>query len=74
MMQEKIPPYTTKTGVRIGALYEPPLRADYTHEERFAQNLLLGGTGYSNMDKTRFVLYCACIAAFVFLLTALGVK
>lgn len=67
------PPYATKTGLKIGSKYEPPLRADCTEEERFVQRLLLGETGYSLADKFRFVLYCACVAGVLFLLTALGV-
>lgn len=67
-------PYTTKAGVKIGSNYRTPIRADYTHEERFAQNLLLGKIGHSYKDKLRFVVYCLCLAGVVFLLSALGVK
>ncbi len=67
-------PYTTKSGLRIGCRYERPVRADFTQEERFMQNLLLGQMEYSYRDKVMFILYCLAIVGIVFLLTALGVK
>ena len=74
MQDEKIPPYTTKTGIKIGARYEPPLRADYTNEERFAQDLLIGSPEFALEDKIKFAGYVACVFLVVFLLSALGVK
>ena len=67
-------PYTTKSGIKIGSRYEPPVRADYSHEERFAQNLLIGKISYSYKEKVKFILYCLCVVGIVFLLSALGVR
>lgn len=38
----KCPPYTTRTGIKIGVYYQAPLRADFTAEEYRIQNVLLG--------------------------------
>ena len=73
-MLEKIPPYTTKTGIRIGGRYEPPPRSDYTHEEKFVQDLLIGSPAFTFEDTVRFVLYCVCVVLIVFLLSARGVR
>jgi hypothetical protein len=67
-------PYTTKTGIKIGERYERPLRSDYTHEEKFVQDLLIGSPSFTFEEKVRFVLYCVCVVLIVFLLSALGVK
>ncbi len=73
MNDDKLP-YTTKSGLKIGSRYERPIRADYTDEERFMQNLLLGEMGYSHKDKVKFILYCLGVLGILLLLTSLGVK
>jgi hypothetical protein len=40
-MEVKTPCYTTKTGIRIGCAYQPPLRA-LSYEEARMQSILLG--------------------------------
>lgn len=68
----KTPMYTTKSGIKIGSAYVPPLRTDFTHEERFAQRLMLGDIGYSNREKLHFAGYTAALAVFLFFLTSVG--
>jgi len=73
-MQDDHIPYTTKTGIKIGSRYELPMRVDYTHEEKFIQNLLIGSPAFTFEDTVRFVLYCVCVVLIVFLLSALGMR
>jgi hypothetical protein len=73
-MQDDHIPYTTKTGIKIGSRYELPMRVDYTHEEKFIQNLLIGTPEFSLEEKIKFVGYVACVFLIVFLLSALGVR
>ena len=40
-MEMKTPCYTTKTGIRIGSAYQPPLRS-LSYEETRMQSILLG--------------------------------
>jgi len=73
-MQDDHIPYTTKTGIKIGSRYELPMRVDYTHEEKFIQNLLIGTPEFSLEEKIKFVGYVACVFLIVLLLSALGVR
>ena len=46
----KTPCYTTKTGIRIGSAYQPPLR-QLSYEESRVQSALLGRHGHGLSTK-----------------------
>lgn len=71
--QERIPPFNTGK-LRIGSNYQPPLRSDFTLEERVMQNALLGHRGYTRGQRFFFYIYVVAICGFMLLLSAWGGK
>lgn len=55
----KYPCYTTRTGIRIGSAYVPPVR-EMTYEEIEMQSVLLGKPRPQMSVKT-FALICFCV-------------
>ncbi len=67
-------PYTTKSGLRIGSLYEPPRKNSMSDEEEFWQNVFLGiRPSPSTAQVIVFAVYVAALAT-VFAVLALVVK
>jgi len=49
-------PYTTRTGLRIGAYYTPPNKVVMSHDEEFWQSILLGIKPKSNLPMFMYVI------------------
>ncbi len=64
-------PYTTKTGIRIGGAYEPPLQ-QLTHEGEFMQGVLLGAK-HSVFPERRVIGLALYMAAMIALITSIAV-
>ena len=65
----KTPCYTTRTGIRIGSWYEPPLRSDFTEEETWVQEVLLGEDPRHLREKAYFSAYCFVLVFVLMLLS-----
>ena len=56
-------PYTTKTGIRIGIAYQPPLQK-LTPEGEFIQSVLLGDDSFAaKRDVLLWIAYIAAVSA-----------
>jgi len=49
-------PYTTRTGLKIGAYYTPPQQARMSHDDEFWQGILLGIKPKSNLPMFMYVI------------------
>jgi len=49
-------PYTTRTGLRIGAFYTPPKQARMSRDEEFWQGILLGDKPKSNLPFIAYII------------------
>ena len=62
--------YTTRTGIKIGSLYTPPLRSLNKDEER-VQAVILGIEHDWSFRRTFwFAVYCSTVVTFVSILMA----
>ena len=58
------PPYTTKSGLQIGLLYQPPLRLHHDRDARLLQDALLNTREAGAMERfitrllRRFWMWC----------------
>ena len=64
-------PYTTKTGIKIGSAYTPPVQ-QLTQDGEVIQSILLG-TRPSVIERNGMMLYAAVLAA-VFIVLAVVVN
>lgn len=56
-------PYTTKSGLQIGSLYEPPRKNNMSQEDEHWQGVLLGEKPYPSASQIIvFAAYCALLA------------
>jgi hypothetical protein len=49
-------PYTTRTGLRIGAYYTPPKQVRMSHDDEFWQGILLGIKPKSSLPLIMYVI------------------
>lgn len=49
-------PYTTRTGLKIGAYYTPPKQARMSHDDEFWQGVLLGIKPKSNLPMLVYII------------------
>jgi hypothetical protein len=49
-------PYTTRTGLRIGAYYTPPPRRQMSNDEEFWQGIFLGIKPKSNLPMLVYII------------------
>jgi hypothetical protein len=49
-------PYTTRTGLRIGAYYTPPQKAVMSRDEEYWQGILLGIKPKSNLPMLVYII------------------
>ena len=49
-------PYTTRTGLRIGAYYTPPKQARMSRDDEFWQGILLGDKPKSNLPFIAYII------------------
>jgi hypothetical protein len=49
-------PYTTRTGLKIGAYYTPPKRAVMSRDEEYWQSILLGIKPKSNIPMLVYII------------------
>lgn len=49
-------PYTTRTGLKIGAYYTPPKQAEMSRDDEFWQGVLLGIKPKSNIPMVAYII------------------
>ena len=49
-------PYTTRTGLRIGAYYTPPQQVRMSRDDEFWQGILLGDKPKSNLPFVAYII------------------
>lgn len=55
-------PYTTRTGVQIGLMYQPPRRMETSQDMERLQRALLGRSGVPQGRWAPYLWLCACAA------------
>jgi len=69
----KATPYTTKSGLQIGYLYEPPRKNNMSQEDEHWQGVLLGEKPYLSAGRVVvFAAYCVLLAVIFAALAAVA--
>jgi len=66
--QDKVTPYTTKTGIKIGGFYEKKLSSDLTFDMEIIQLAILNDQGSIRREKFRRIGTMLAVCGFLFAL------